>query len=102
MSAERAHGRELVLVPPSVEHPFWRSVDGKRISFGEAICGRDTETIAELGARQVQAIIALMNAGLMAARAEDHARARVLITSASRLCMEATGQFPGTAVRADE
>ena len=88
-------------LPPTVEFPYWRWRDGSRAAFREVALRVCEEQTAELGEVHAGRIAELMRAGLRANRIGQEAEARRLMSAAARLCVEPTGQFPGSAVVVD-
>lgn len=88
--------------PPTIECPYWRGPNGERSAFSELVAGRDPDRIRELSELHVQAICALVRAGLAARSSGDDAEARRLLAAAARLCDEPVGHWPAAAMRSDD
>jgi hypothetical protein len=86
---------------PIPERPYWLWADGTRASVGELLVAFPDTTDSLLD-RHVDVIASLNRAGLAARARGEHREALRLLSAASRLCMEAIGHFPASAVRSDE
>lgn len=100
MSDNGAAREPATVSPPTAELPYWHRPDGRRLGFQEIATER-REQKAELSELHIQAIAALLRAGLEARAVGDDGEARRLLTNAARLCTEPVGHFPGYAVRRD-
>ena len=99
MSANGNAPQHEAIVPPTPEVPYWRLGD-RRLSFMELTVGHPGQA-AELRELHIAATSAIQRAGIDAHAREDHARGRMLLANAARLCVEPDGHFPASALVTD-
>jgi hypothetical protein len=97
---QHAPARDQPLAP-TIEHPYWRSPDGRRLAFAE-LASRATQAERErLTGEHVAAIAALELCGIRKLAAGEHSEARRLVTAAGRLCAEPIGHWPAHVTDSD-
>ena len=87
------------LEAPTPDRPDWHETeDGTRRHLKEVLAGLHPDSVAQIRSMHTQAIAQIVEAGMLAVDARDHARARALAHRAGRLCEEIVGLWPAAAV----